>query len=60
MLKIYTLSNSMTKWLLILALIFYHIFIESYSKTSVDTLFLILLYNVETLYIVTALQLGFS
>jgi len=49
----------MTKWLLILALIFYHIFIESYSKNFVDTLFLILLYNVDTLYIVTALQLGF-
>jgi hypothetical protein len=50
----------MTKWLSILALIFYHIFIESYSKNFVHILFLILLHNIETLYIVTALQLGFS
>jgi hypothetical protein len=39
---------------------FYHMFIESYSKHFVDDLLLILLNNVETLYIVIALQLGFS
>jgi len=59
MLKIYTLSNSMIKCLLVLALFFYHIFIEIYSKNFVDTLFLILLYNIETLYIVTALKSKF-
>lgn len=49
----------MIKCLLVLALFFYHIFIEIYSKNFVDTLFLILLYNIETLYIVTALKSKF-